>query len=328
MRTLGAFVLIFLFLLSDSTRAAALPAGEVKIMRGEVFILDASGKVVADPEGKRGRSTKVGSKFYVGETIQTKATGRVKLEFAEAKNEVVLGPNSALTIDKSGGNPKKKVTELNLARGEVRAVVKEKYKVEEGELFQVKTPNAVAGVRGTIFVSRFDQKTFKSDFATQDGIVSVQAKSGGAPVSVAPGMFASTSREGSVSTPQPLANNPELKKSVEVLSGNPESTPTPETPKTQESAAPTSREPVMEAKADSGGGRSPAGVGAPQGPENVGPKVMGEDMGPSRMDAKSAANSFSALNNYVDSRVNSISQVVQQQNQISNTMSRVSFRIQ
>src|SRR5690349_8489693 len=73
-------------------------AGKILLVKGQVFILDAKSHVVADPEGKRGRSTQPGQPFYVGETIQTRADGRVKIQFKEGGNEVVLGAETSLLV--------------------------------------------------------------------------------------------------------------------------------------------------------------------------------------------------------------------------------------
>ncbi len=171
--TLAAFLIIFTLTTSKSTFAAQ-EAGSIKLVKGEVFILDAKTKaVVADPEGKKGRNTQKNSKFFEGEIIQTKASARVKLEFVEGQNEVVLGPSTSLFIERAGNDKDKKGTDLELKTGNVRSVVHKKYTAQGGDVFQVKTPNAVAGVRGTVFNVSFDVKTAKTSVLTESGLVSL-----------------------------------------------------------------------------------------------------------------------------------------------------------
>ncbi len=201
---------------------AADQAGQVKLIRGDVLVLDSMAKVVGDSAGKRGRKLEVGAPFYVGETIQTRADGRVKLEFVEGKNEVVLGTNASLLIEKAGDGKGNPGTSLSLARGEVRSNVNRKYSGQGEDVFQVKTPNAVAGVRGTVFMARFNPQTFKSEVATERGLVAVQSLgTGGAgagrEVVVRPGMFTATAGSAPPASPAPIASNPDLEGAMKSL---------------------------------------------------------------------------------------------------------------
>jgi len=291
--------------------AAPSPAGKIKLMKGGVFIVDATSKVVADPEGKRGRSTKVGSPFYVGETVQTKTDGRVKLEFIEGNNEVVLGPDTSLTIEKaSTAEKQKKGTDLNLARGEVRSDVKTKYSGQDGESFQVKTPNAVAGIRGTIVYARYDARNAKSDFACLKGSFEVKSSGSNSPVVVNAGMSTSAVKDAGAQAPRPLSANPDMQKAAESLGGNSDSASKDKASDGQSSAsakpaaapeskekadAPLGRETVVTKKDE--GGRGPASVdgginaGAPAGE----PQIMGSAGGGS--ESKSGANTKTGFDN-------------------------------
>lgn len=204
--------------LRDAVAAPAV-SGFIRLVRGQVFIMDAQSKIVADTSGKRGRSTQPNSPFYQGETVITKEDGRVKLEFVEGGNEVVLGPNTVLTIERSSTSAAAKPgTKLNLARGEVRSNVKMKYSGEGENVYEVRTPNAVAGVRGTIFLARFNAQTFKSDVATERGAVAVKGAKG-AITMVRAGMFTSVASTSLAVAPKPIASNPELNKAVQKLAG-------------------------------------------------------------------------------------------------------------
>lgn len=277
---------------------AAPPAGQVQLVKGEVYILDGQSKVVADTAGKRSRKVAPGAPFYVGETIVTKSDGRVKLVFVEngdkGQNELVLGSNTSLLVQRASTDPLKGGTTLDLARGEVRAKVNRKYSGQGDDTFEVKTRNAVAGVRGTIFVTRFDLKSQKSDIATVEGKVAVRSLLAGANaafVEVKPGQFTSAGPDAAKPLAvKPLAANPELNQAVQSLD---DSRPAPEeakgggggsasntgpaapsasVAKNEDKAdspppAPLSREPVKEEKSaaasSSDGGRAPASLGGP-----------------------------------------------------------------
>lgn len=188
--------------LSSEAYAAAQAAGQIILVKGEVFILSAKDKsVVADPSGKRGRSTQKGSSFFEGETIQTKEGARVKLSFVEGGNEVVLGSSTSLVVERAGGA--KPGTELTLKQGAARASVNRKYSGEGGDIFEVKTPNSVAGVRGTVFNVNYDAKRNSTQVFTERGSVAVSKLGASAPPTlVTAGMFSEVQKSAAPTQPQ------------------------------------------------------------------------------------------------------------------------------
>jgi hypothetical protein len=305
--------------------ATPAPAGKIALVRGSVLILDSNAKVVADTEGKRDRKIGPGTEFYVGETIQTRQDGRVKLEFLEGKNEVVLGTNTSLNISKAGNGlaDASKGTSLNLARGEIRSNVKTKYSGQGSNVFEVRTPNAVAGVRGTNFFTQFKPSTGLTQVALVTGAVEFKnLNNPGAMVRLSPGTFAQLAGSATAPTPPaPLSANPELKSSVDQLSASRVEEPvssssmdsgsaggespgnslssSPEqnsnSPVAQQAtssspdnassdSAPLSREPVAASNASSSdGGRSPASTAAAGSAPS--PALMGEGNASSRSQA-------------------------------------------
>jgi len=204
-KTLSLGLCLILGLSSSLSLAAPSEAGKIVLVKGDVFILGAKDKsVVADPSGKRGRSTQKGSVFFEGETIQTKDGARVKLLFTEGGNEIVLGSSTSLVIERAG--TAKPGTELSLKQGTVRSSVNKKYSGEAGDIFEVKTPNSVAGVRGTIFNVAYDSKKNSTQVFTERGSVSVASiTKGSKPVLVNAGMFSEVKKFG---TPTPAATAP------------------------------------------------------------------------------------------------------------------------
>jgi len=158
------FALLLTFVsLAATAKGAPRPAGQISLVTGTVLIFSADARVAADGSGKRGRKIAPGAPFYLGESIVTKSDGRVKLVFFEGSdtdggNEVVLGPSTALTIKRASvrSRPERVGTRLQLERGEVRATVRRKYSGVEDDVFEVRSPNAVAGVRGTVFYMEFE----------------------------------------------------------------------------------------------------------------------------------------------------------------------------
>jgi hypothetical protein len=209
----------------DARAASQTPAGVVKLIKGDVIILDANAKLVADTTGKLARKLEMGSPFYVGETVETKADGRVKLEFveggADGKNQVTLGTGTSLLVEKAATDPlRDKGTTLSLARGEVRSMVNKKYSGKGSDVYEVKTPNAVAGVRGTIFLARFNPQTQRSDIATERGAVAVRSAGVAREVVVQPGMFTSSAPGVAPTAPAPISSNVEISGAVKSMSSS------------------------------------------------------------------------------------------------------------
>jgi FecR-like protein len=84
--------------------------------------------------------------------VRTLADGKVKLLFRD-ESVLTLGPASTLTVDEqtAGAAPASRFSVL----GSLRAVVTERY-AKPGARFEVETPTAIAGVRGTGFITRYD----------------------------------------------------------------------------------------------------------------------------------------------------------------------------
>ena len=68
---------------------------------------------------------------------------------------LTLGPRSEMTIDQLEVRDRGGTSRLGVAVGAVRAIVTDRYGTS-GSSFEVKTPTAVAGVRGTGFVALVD----------------------------------------------------------------------------------------------------------------------------------------------------------------------------
>ncbi|MBL7688157.1 MAG: FecR domain-containing protein [Bdellovibrionaceae bacterium] len=138
--------------LQDATREPASARGE---RAGEVIL--AVGKVSvrrAEEQGEKPLTT--GMQLIRGDEIVTGADGRVRVRFPEL-SEIFVNPNTNLRIDEATGTasePKRRVL-MQLMKGKVRSRVTGRYDSSESR-FEVRTKAAVAGVRGTDFVTSFE----------------------------------------------------------------------------------------------------------------------------------------------------------------------------
>lgn len=134
--------------------------GVFMVVKGDVK-LTTSGKT--DP-------AKVGTKVSPGDTITSGPDSRAKVVMAD-KNVINISPDSKITIEKYENDGKdKKNVELKVEYGKLRASVEQKYDGEKSK-FNIKTPTAVAGVRGTDFLTGFNAANRTTQVITFSGTV-------------------------------------------------------------------------------------------------------------------------------------------------------------
>ena len=153
LRSLKVFISIQLLLavISFSASASADTHGSLRLVKGDVKIRSAqSGQVSAATQG---------DKIYAKDTIITAADSRARIEMKDG-NQINILPETQMTLEQYIHQPEseRKQVLLNVISGRVRAKVEEKYD-GEGQSFQIKTPTAVAGVRGTDFLTGYSNGT-------------------------------------------------------------------------------------------------------------------------------------------------------------------------
>lgn len=142
-----SITVLWLALLLVAVARAQEPAGHVATLEGRAEVQRA------------GQTTWTalapGGDVFVGDRLRTADGARLKLLMSD-DSVLTLGPRSELTIDeqvvRADGPSTSRMGQLV---GSLRAVVTERYGTR-GSSFEVKTPTAVAGVRGTGFVSLVD----------------------------------------------------------------------------------------------------------------------------------------------------------------------------
>lgn len=164
MRTYNLLLSIFLclFLVQINTVKAEELYGIFMVVKGTVDI----------DSVKTGKNqAKVGVKVYPGDKVTTQKDSRAKIVMSD-RNVMNISPESVLTILKYDNDPKSNVknVELELSQGKVRNNVEQKYDGDKSK-FIIKTPTAVAGVRGTQFLTSFDVKSRVTEVVTFKGAV-------------------------------------------------------------------------------------------------------------------------------------------------------------
>lgn len=96
-----------------------------------------------------------GDGVLLGDRLRTQPVSRLKLLLKD-ESVLTLGPSSELSVDEQVVASTGGTSALSVVTGAVRAVVPPKYGTP-GSRFDVSTPTAVAGVRGTTFVVAYDQ---------------------------------------------------------------------------------------------------------------------------------------------------------------------------
>jgi len=140
------------------------PAGKVVVLEGSAVVVRA-GEASGIPLSER-------SPVYSGDLIQTFADSRLKILFQD-DSVVVIGPQSQFEVDENVYSAEKdeRVAIFKLLTGKIRVLVG-RHATAEGSRFEVSTPTAVTGVRGTHFIIEVtgEEETF---VFTLDGMLSV-----------------------------------------------------------------------------------------------------------------------------------------------------------
>jgi hypothetical protein len=142
---------------------------------------------------------------------------------------VTLGPKSELMIDQLAVRDGGGTSRLGAAVGAVRAVVTDRYGTP-GSSFEMKTPTAVAGVRGTGFVILVDEdgkRTRVIGLYDVTWVRSITDASGRHEVRVGPGQITEIVAGGQPTKPRDLGSNERdaLIASTTIMPSVPEGTP-------------------------------------------------------------------------------------------------------
>lgn len=189
-RTCFATLFAALLLVGLTQRAIAQPQAGTQAT--EVATVAA---VVGGAELQRGSTgtwqlAVVGTALFAGDRVRTQQTSRLKLVFQD-DSVVDVGPATEMMIgtqifDQSAREYK---SVLNLVSGKIRALVSQYYESPRAR-YEVETPTAVAGVRGTEFIIQYDRTSDYTDVVGIEDEVRVEGTLGvvGGGVKIGPRM--------------------------------------------------------------------------------------------------------------------------------------------
>ena len=148
----------------------------------------------------------VGLAVSVGDRLRTGADGRGKVVFQD-DSVLDLAPNTEFELDSQTFDPgaKRYQSILRLVKGKVRAWVSEYYR-EPHARYEVETPTAVAGVRGTEFIATYNSAAEVTEIVGIADQVEVSGKLAviGAAVQVGPQFYTRVQKGRFPSAPQRL----------------------------------------------------------------------------------------------------------------------------
>jgi hypothetical protein len=163
---LTVFIFSFLLIAAAAFCAEEKSAGDTE--ECEAFIAGITGKAqYKEKEEDEWTDAELNMCIYVGDTVRTMKDSGLALQFGK-KTQMKVNALSTFTI--STMDPKKpKPNQVNFKVGESWTKIDDK---NEKVIFQVKTPSALAGVRGTEFDIAVDEDG-NSKVSVLEGVVSV-----------------------------------------------------------------------------------------------------------------------------------------------------------
>lgn len=157
-------ILFFIASIGISELVCAAPAyGIFMVVKGKVKVIDSTNKESL---------AKVGTKIFVGDTAVSETDSRAKIVMQD-RNVIHISPNTKLKIETYTVEANSKNVKLSLLEGKVRNNVEQKYDNDKNK-FQIQTPTAVAGVRGTQFITSYSVIEKKTEVITLRGTVELR----------------------------------------------------------------------------------------------------------------------------------------------------------
>ncbi|HSR35590.1 MAG TPA: FecR family protein, partial [Desulfurivibrionaceae bacterium] len=125
--------------------ALAQKVGSLTVVQGTVDLI---------PAGKAAHAAKPGEPVQVGDTVRTRKEGRAEITFDDG-TIIRVARSTEMAINQFLIGDKRTDAQINLPRGKIQSVVPKKvgqlFGQQEANRFEVKTPTATCGVRGTDF---------------------------------------------------------------------------------------------------------------------------------------------------------------------------------
>ena len=151
--------------IAGATSVAAQEVGQVVAFEGSAEIVRAGATLAVQP----------GTPIQKKDEVRTGKPGRVRIVFQD-QSVVTVADDSRLTIDEQVFDPATNSAQsaVGLLKGKVSSIVSAYYNWS-GAKYEVKTPTAVAGVRGTEFVVTYDETADATEVLGFSGEVRVHS---------------------------------------------------------------------------------------------------------------------------------------------------------
>jgi len=163
---------------------------------GVVKITELSGKVLVKTPSTGWAEAEAGQPVKQKDSVKTEAESLAMLQLPD-NSTVTLKPNSEITIEELLSDGPVRKTMINMAIGQIRAIVT---KLEGPSEFKIKTPIAISVVRGTI--EYFGYNTIDATLFTDDGIVDFISTISPENRTVVKGMLSIARKDGTISLPR------------------------------------------------------------------------------------------------------------------------------
>lgn len=203
----------------------------------EVQVTDAKGNPIVADEGVV---------VPVGATIKTAGSG-VELQLTQNKTIIRLSTKTTFKISALQGASSPS-NDFQLATGKIRAVAAKITGATKDPAYNISTPTANCGVRGTDFAMKFDAEEQMDWVCVQEGAVDFANLATGALVSVTTGQFANTFDAVFAAAPVSPERLAELFSDVDFVKLDPKEVPGKEVASTTQEAAAETTEPAPEAE--------------------------------------------------------------------------------
>lgn len=146
-------------------------------IKGEVQIFESGAKknepgtVLFEGSLYKSHKAKLGEKLFSGALVHTGSDGKARIAYPNG-DQINVAPGTAVKVDREDAQDGTAQSELDVKYGKVRAFAS-KRKVGAVQ-FKVRTPGAVAGVRGTDFTVGYNPSGNESEVSVLRGEVVVQ----------------------------------------------------------------------------------------------------------------------------------------------------------
>ena len=170
LKIISVFLLLFLIFL-PSLAQSQTAVGKFTFVQGRVDILR--------QPAPRAMPVKMGDAVFVGDIIRAKSGSKAEITFKDG-NIVRVAPNTRVEISEYMFDEAKGKGILKLSRGKVQAIIQEKIAKRiatfgEANRFEIHTPTAILGVRGTNFVVLY-QRNSSSVFVWEGTVLAYSPK--------------------------------------------------------------------------------------------------------------------------------------------------------